>query len=86
MAVPDESRNEEVKAYIQLCEGETQETFTPQDIIDYCKTKIAAFKIPRYIEYRKEFELTSVGKVIKGKLISSKQDLTAGCYDREANQ
>ena len=82
VAVPDESRNEEVKAYIVPLEGETPETITPEEIIEFCKGKIAEFKIPRYIEYRKTFPLTSVGKVIKRELTTNQNDLTGNCHDR----
>jgi len=44
--------------------------------------KIAKFKIPRYIEYRQEFSRTPSGKIEKHVLITGKEDLTAGCYDR----
>jgi len=80
-AVPDESRNEEVKAYILLQEGETPETIPPEEIIQYCHSKIAAFKVPRYIEYRKCFPMTAAGKAIKRKLVGKNEDPTENCYD-----
>lgn len=82
--VPDPERNEEVKAYIAPAKGETPESIPPEDIIAFCKDRIAAFKIPRYIEYVDEFQRTATGKIQKHVLIAAKQDLTAGCYDRLA--
>lgn len=85
-AVPDESRNEEVKAYIVPQEGETPDTIPPAEIVKYCQSKIAAFKVPRYIEYRDSFPTTAAGKVIKRELLDEKEDPTANCYDHVAEQ
>lgn len=82
IGVPDEIRDEEVKAYIVPALGETPETIPPAEIIAYCKEKIAKFKIPRYIEYREEFSRTPSGKIEKHVLIAEREDLTSGCYDR----
>ena len=82
VAVPDESRFEEVKAYIIPVPGETRETIPPEEIIEFCRSKIAEFKVPRYIEYRESFTLTSVGKVIKADLKGDREALVANAYDR----
>ena len=82
--VPDESRGEEVKAYIAPVQGETPESIPPEDIIAYCLDRIAEFKVPRYIEYVEEFQRTPSGKIQKHVLISKKEALTSGCYDRIA--
>jgi len=80
--VPDRDRGEEVKVYIVPKAGETRESIPPEEIITFCQDKIASFKVPRYIEYRKEFSLTPSGKIQKHVLLSEKEDLTDGCYDR----
>jgi len=80
--VPDESRGEEVKAYILPAPGETPASIPPAEIIAYCQSRIAEFKVPRYIEYVDEFPRTGSGKIQKHLLISAKDDLSAGCYDR----
>lgn len=82
IGVPDETRGEEVKAYIILAPGETPASIPPEEIIAYCLEKIAKFKVPRYIEYREEFSRTPSGKVEKHVLIAEKGDLTEGCFDR----
>ena len=82
IGVPDEIRDEEVKAYVIPAPGESPETIPPEEIIAYCQEKIAKFKIPRYIEYRQEFSRTPSGKIEKHMLIAEKEDLTSGCYDR----
>lgn len=81
--VPDSYRGEEVKAYIQLAPGLTVEDCPPEKIIDYCTSRLAGFKVPRYIEYRKSFPLTDSQRVQKKVLIAEKPDLRIGSYDRQ---
>ena len=50
--VPDDLRGEEVKVYIQLNKGEFPKFWPPEAIVEFCKANLAAFKIPRFIEYR----------------------------------
>jgi crotonobetaine/carnitine-CoA ligase len=84
--VKDESRGEEVKAYIAPAQGETPASIPPADVIAYCLDRIAEFKVPRYIEYVDEFARTASGKIQKHVLIEAKEDLTSDCYDRMAEK
>jgi len=81
--VPDPVRVEEVKAYIILKPEYTPETVPPHEIIAYCQERIAYFKVPRYIEYRKEFPRTPTNKIQKLLLKKEKNDLSEGSYDRQ---
>jgi fatty-acyl-CoA synthase len=65
IGVPDEKFGEEVMAWIRLKE---EVTVTAEEIREYCKRKIARFKIPRYIEFCSEFPMTAPGKIQKFKL------------------
>ncbi|WP_066097275.1 AMP-binding protein [Xanthomonas massiliensis] len=60
--VPDEKFGEEVCAWVRLAEGES---CTAQDIRDFCRGAIAYYKVPRYVEFVKEFPMTITGKVQK---------------------
>jgi long-chain acyl-CoA synthetase len=60
--IPDPYRGETVKAWIVLKPGETA---TEEEIIDYCQDKLAKFKIPTAVEFRKELPKTMVGKVLR---------------------
>ena len=60
--VPDEYYGEEVIAWIQLHAGETA---TEEEIRDFCKEKIAHFKIPKRIRFVEEFPMTITGKLQK---------------------
>lgn len=82
--VPDQLRGEEVKAYIQIKPGEA---LAPEEIIEFCKANLAAFKIPRFIEYREtDFERTPSMRVQKQSLLKEKSDLRQGAWDRETGE
>lgn len=63
--VPDERFGEEVAAWISVRDGQTT---SPEEIREFCKGKIAHFKIPRYIKFVTEFPLTVTRKVQKFKM------------------
>lgn len=63
--VPSKKYGEAVGAFIILKEGAS---ITAEDIQDYCKGKIARYKVPKYIFFVKEFPMTGSGKIQKFKL------------------
>jgi len=65
IGVPDPKRGESVKVFVVLKEGETA---TPQDLIDFCKTRLAVYKLPTEIEFRTALPKTAVGKVLRKEL------------------
>ena len=82
--VPDEIRGEEVKAYVLLVDGVTPADLPPEEIVRHCEERLAAFKVPRYIEYRTgDFARTPSMKVQKQDLKAEKSDHTQGVWDRE---
>lgn len=85
--VPDDLRGEEVKVYIQLNKGESPESWPPEAIVEFCKANLAAFKIPRFIEYRlTDFDRTPSMRVHKQSLLKEKPDLRVGSWDRETGK
>ena len=83
--VPDELRGEEIKAYLLPRPGESAATIPPEEIVAFCRERLAPFKIPRFIEYRTaDFERTPSMRVHKRALLEERADLRAGCWDREA--
>ncbi|OGQ83054.1 MAG: hypothetical protein A3F90_19975 [Deltaproteobacteria bacterium RIFCSPLOWO2_12_FULL_60_19] len=68
IGVPDPIRQEEVKACIVLKPPATLETLPPEEIWAFCSQHLAAFKIPRYLEYRDSLPKTPSSKVQKGVL------------------
>lgn len=63
--IPDEFFGEEVMAWIELHKGESA---TEEEIKEFCKDKIAHFKIPKYIWFVDEFPMTVTGKLQKFKM------------------
>jgi len=60
--VPDAFFGEEVMAWVQLKSGESA---GEDEIRDYCKGRIAHYKVPRYIWFVDEFPMTVTGKLQK---------------------
>ncbi len=62
IGVPDEYRGETVKAFIVL---KPDETATEEEIIEYCRKNLAAYKVPKLIEFMDELPKSAVGKVLR---------------------
>ena len=41
------------------------ETATAEDIISFCKEKLAAYKSPKFVEFRQELPKSAVGKILR---------------------
>jgi fatty-acyl-CoA synthase len=63
--VPDERYGEELCAWIQVREGAS---ITEEEIREFCKGRIAHYKVPRYVRVVDEFPMTISGKVQKFKM------------------
>lgn len=63
--VPSKKYGEEVGAFIILDEGAN---LTEEEVRDWCRGKIARYKIPKYVFFVKEYPLTGSGKIQKFKL------------------
>ncbi len=62
VGVPDPYWGEAVKAYIVPREGAT---LTEDEVTQFCKERLAAYKVPKYVEFRAELPKTLVGKVLR---------------------
>ncbi|MGH9057265.1 MAG: class I adenylate-forming enzyme family protein [Acidimicrobiales bacterium] len=65
VGVPDEYRGETVKAIVSLRAGKTVE---PQELIEFCKERMAAYKYPRIVEIIDELPKTVTGKILRREL------------------
>ena len=65
IGVPDVKYGEELCAWVKLRPGET---LSEQDVRDYCRGKIAHYKVPRYVRFSADFPMTVTGKVQKFKM------------------
>ena len=64
VGVPDSYRGETVKAYVALKKGE-ENSVRPEDIISFCKERLAAYKYPREVEIVSEIPKTLTGKILR---------------------
>ena len=62
IGIPHPVRGESIKVFVVLKGGETA---TQEELIDYCKGKLATYKLPTEIEFRDELPKTNVGKILK---------------------
>ena len=64
-SIPDEEKGELAKAYIVPKAGVTPEE---SSIIDYCREHLAAYKVPRAVQFVDDLPKTSTGKVMRREL------------------
>jgi long-chain acyl-CoA synthetase len=64
--VPDPYRGETVKAFVVLRQGERA---TTEELREFAKPRLAAYKVPRVVEFRDELPKTMVGKVLRRALV-----------------
>ncbi len=65
VGVPDERYGEEIMAWVIAREGATVDE---DELREYCRGKIAHYKIPRYVATCSDFPMTVTGKIQKHKL------------------
>jgi long-chain acyl-CoA synthetase len=70
IGVSDPYRGEAVKAFVVLREGREA---TAEDIRDFAKAKLAAYKVPRMVEFRAELPKTLIGKVLRRALVEEER-------------
>jgi fatty-acyl-CoA synthase len=79
VGVPSRKYGEEVGAFIILREGVSME---PEDVKDFCRGKIARYKIPKYIAFLESYPMTASGKIQKYKL----RELAGRMFPEAMNQ
>ncbi len=62
VGVNDATRGESLKAFIVVAPGET---LTRAEVIAWCRSKLASYKVPRIVEFRDNLPKTVVGKVLR---------------------
>ncbi len=71
VGVPDSYRGETVKAFVALKEG-SEGTVTADEIISFCKSRMAAYKYPRQVEFVPAIPKTLTGKFLRKDLREKK--------------
>lgn len=72
VGIPDGPHGEEVKACIVLKPGEKM---TEQEVIEYCRERMAYYKCPTVVEFYESLPRSSTGRVLKSKLSRSRRPL-----------
>ncbi len=62
VGVPDRLRGERVVLYVVLREGEKA---SQEELLGFCKERLAKFKVPKKVVFREELPKTPVGKVLR---------------------
>jgi long-chain acyl-CoA synthetase len=62
VGIADTYRGETVKAFVVLKPGETA---TEEEIITFCREKLAAYKVPKLVEFRSSLPKSAIGKVLR---------------------
>ena len=65
IGIPDPYRGETVKAFVVPKPGVA---LTEKEVLDFCKTRLAAYKMPKVVELREALPKTMVGKVLRRQL------------------
>jgi long-chain acyl-CoA synthetase len=65
IGVPDEMRGEVVKAFVVLREGKAT---TEEEMRNWCKQEMSAYRVPKYVEFRNELPKSMVGKILRREL------------------
>lgn len=61
---PDTYRGETIKSVVAP-KPEYKDKVTEQEIIDFCKSRLATFKVPRQVEFRESLPKNAVGKILR---------------------
>ncbi|RZT07987.1 long-chain acyl-CoA synthetase [Duganella sp. CF402] len=68
IGVPDKNSGEAVKLFIVRKDP----ALTAEQVLDFCKHELTAYKKPKYIEFRDELPKTNVGKILRRQLRDEK--------------
>ncbi|WP_054811954.1 acyl-CoA synthetase [Nocardia arizonensis] len=68
IGVPDEEMGESVKAVVQPAPGVEPGTELAAELRAYLRERIAAYKVPRTVDFSDDLPRTPTGKLVKGKL------------------
>jgi long-chain acyl-CoA synthetase len=71
IGIPHPTRGEAIKAFVVLKEGETA---TAEEMIEFCRGKLAVYKLPTEIEFRAELPKTNVGKILRKALRAERME------------
>ena len=62
VGVPDPLKGELAKAFIVLAQGQS---VSEQELLDFCRTRLAAYKVPRLVAFVDDLPKTGSGKILR---------------------
>lgn len=65
VGIKDTYRGETVKAFVVMKPGES---ITENEVMDFCKSKLATYKVPKQVEFIDVLPKSTVGKILRRKL------------------
>ena len=65
VGVPDPVMGQKTKAFVVLKAGVTPTEALKKELVEFCKGKIAVYKLPREIEFIDAMPRTAVGKLLR---------------------
>jgi long-chain acyl-CoA synthetase len=65
VGVPDPYRGEIVKVFVVAKSGQK---LTEEEVIEFCKSRLAPYKVPKLVEFRESLPKTMVGKILRKEL------------------
>ena len=68
IGVPDTYRGETVKAFVVLKDGQAATKDTADEIIAFCRKRMASYKVPRLVVFRDSLPKSGVGKYLRREL------------------
>jgi long-chain acyl-CoA synthetase len=70
IGVPVGGTDQRAKAFIVLRQGETA---AEEEIMAFCRERLAKYKVPKYVEFRDDLPKTLVGKVLRRQLMEEER-------------
>ncbi len=65
IGVPDPRSGQAVKIFVVRREGAS---VSSEDLLEYCRQRLTAYKVPKYVQFRASLPKTSIGKVLRREL------------------
>lgn len=66
VGIPMEGKGERIKLYIVLKPGMTA---SEEEILEFCRQNLAAYKVPKFVEFRDQLPKSNVGKILRRELL-----------------
>jgi len=70
IGIPVGGDNQRAKIFVVLKAGQTA---TDEELIEWCRDGLARYKVPKFIEFRKELPKTMVGKILRRELMEEEE-------------